>query len=418
MIIPSIDLSRGKVVQWRRGREAILERADAEALARRFGRHGPVAVIDLDAALGTGDNTGLVARLCGIAPCRVGGGIRTEEKARRLIAAGADRLIIGTRAHPDFLSRFPRSKLLAALDEDEGELVDHGWRRKTGRTLLDRVRELSPYVSGFVYTTVDREGTLAGADMVRFRAAASTTSLPLTVAGGVSSMDEVLELERKGIDCQVGMALYAGKIDLTEAFLRCVCFDVDKGLVPCVVRDAAGRVRVQAWMNEEALDATLRTGKVHFWSRRRNSLWRKGESSGNELRAKTVRPDCDRDALLVVADAGGPTCHDGRLSCFSDEGFALVDLESALRGRLRDGQGDSWTRRLCASKRALRDKLLEEASELAEARGEGEIAHEAADLLYHLMVSLAREGVPFSRVLNELDSRRTWDLDEHEEGED
>lgn len=409
MIIPSLDISNGKVVQWRRGREPVLERDDPENLARCFGRHGEVAVIDLDAALGKGENTELVCRLCRIAPCRVGGGIRTVEHARYLLKAGARRLIIGTRATPDFLSRFPRSMILAALDEYDGELVDQGWRRHRGISATHRIDQLRPYVSGFVYTTVDREGTLCGADFKRFRFFAKTAGIPVTAAGGVASIRDVVKLDRMGMDCQVGLALYTGKIDLTEAFVQCVQWGDEEELIPVVVRDLAGRTRMLAYTNPEALRATLRTGQAHFWSRSRGQLWRKGEESGNVLHVHTVRPDCDRDALLMVARPSGPTCHLGKNSCFDDDTFTLFDLEEVLRERILSGPENSWTRYLSQNPHLLQEKLLEEAGELAEANEENDIVHEAADLLYHAMTWLAVRGVSLSRILSELNGRRTWD---------
>jgi phosphoribosylformimino-5-aminoimidazole carboxamide ribotide isomerase len=406
MIIPSIDLSHGKVVQWRQGREPVLERDDPYTLAQVFARHGEIAVIDLDAALGCGENSDIIRRLCKIAPCRVGGGIRTIETGRRLLRAGARRIIVGTQATPQFLSNFHPSHVLAALDERGGEVVDHGWQNSTGHHAIEQMAVLRQHVSGFVYTMVDREGMLSGADIDRFREVSDASDLPVTVAGGISSVSEVVELAKLGIDCQVGMALYTGRIDLTDATVACVDFRKSNGLVPAIVCDKAGRVRMQAWMNPEALYATLHTGKVHFWSRSRACLWRKGDTSGHSLDLRTLRLDCDRDSIQIVADTHGPTCHRMTQSCFGNDNFHLLDLEEVLHDRIANFPPGSWTSRLASDPALLRTKLIEEAGELAAARGEEEIGHEAADLLYHLMATLAARDVPWSRVISELNARR------------
>lgn len=410
MIVPSIDLMGGRVVQLRQGREKVLEGGDPEELAQRFARYGEVAVIDLDAALGQGDNESLIRRLCSLAPCRVGGGIRTVEKGKALLRAGARKIIIGTRATPDFLQQFPASKLLAALDEDAGEIVDRGWRHKTGQRAIGRAAELAPFVSGFLHTLVDQEGTLRGADLARFQAFMAVAGRPVTVAGGIATVDEVVALDRLGADCQVGMAIYTGQLDLTQAFIQCMDFAKGAGLLPAAIRDTAGRMRMLGYMNEEALGKTLQSGLVTLWSRSKARLWQKGEQSGNTLKALTVRPDCDRDALLVVAAPEGPTCHKGTISCFGDSDFALSDLEAVINRRIQQQTAGSYTARLAADPALIRAKLIEESQEITEAPDQAAIIHEAADMLYHLLVLLASEDISLDRVIHELDGRRTWNL--------
>src|SRR5262249_11481522 len=148
-------------------------------LLRRFAFYGEVAVIDLDAALGQGDNRELVRLLCRSAPCRVGGGGRREEDIVDLIKAGARRVIAGTAADPEFLRRFPPEWLMVALDERQGRTVDQGWRRDTGERPLDRARRLQEFCSGFLYTQVDVEGTLQGAPLAPVRDLLSAISRPL-----------------------------------------------------------------------------------------------------------------------------------------------------------------------------------------------------------------------------------------------
>ncbi len=195
----------------------------------------------------------------------------------------------------------------------------------------------------------------------------------------------------------------------------------DAGLAPAIVQDAAtGRVLMLGWMNAEALAETTRTGLVHFFSRRRQALWRKGETSGNELRLRSLSTDCDRDALLVQADPVGPTCHTGAVSCFFEPlhgpeanpeelGPVLAALGRTIRERAAERPEASYTARLLsAGTRRIAQKVGEEAVEvaLAAAAGTGaEVASEAADLLYHLLVLLEDRGVAASRVAAELSRR-------------
>ena len=152
MIIPSIDLQNGHAVQLIGGREKALDAGDPRPIAERFGRVGEVAVIDLDAALGTGSNQQTILDLLGQAPCRVGGGIRDLETARFWLDAGARKIILGTAAEPELLDQLPRDRVIAALDAVDGEIVVEGWTQKTGRGVLDRMQELKPYVGGFLVT--------------------------------------------------------------------------------------------------------------------------------------------------------------------------------------------------------------------------------------------------------------------------
>ena len=196
------------------------------------------------------------------------------------------------------------------------------------------------------------------------------------------------------------------------------------GLVAAVVQDAdTRRVLMVGYMNPEALQATLDSGLVHFWSRSRQTLWRKGETSGNLLHLVGVEVDCDGDALLVTVRPAGPTCHTGAVSCFSDpegaqagdEGFARLErLWSTIVRRREQLPGGSYTVTLLEGGPDLTGrKLVEEATELLlaakdHAGGEGEelrVVEEAADLVYHLLVALAERGVPPGRVLEELDRR-------------
>ncbi len=198
----------------------------------------------------------------------------------------------------------------------------------------------------------------------------------------------------------------------------------DAGLIPAIVQDAAGgRVRMLGWMNREALDLTLKTRRVHFFSRSRQTLWRKGETSGNELRLVSLAADCDRDALLVRAAPVGPTCHSGEVSCFfrriaggeadqpddPDLDRVLERLAGIVKSRAAARPEGSYTAKLLfAGPRRIAQKVGEEGVETALAGAAGddrELVSEAADLLYHLLVLLESREVDATEVAAELARR-------------
>src|SRR3990167_5316911 len=145
MIIQSIDLINGKAVQLKQGKEKVLEREDVLELALEFRKYGEIAVIDLDAAFGKGNNLELIKKICKIADCRVGGGIRTIEKANEILQACAKKIIIGTKATPRFLAQLSRDRIIVAIDSKDNIVVNKGWTAKTNRSPSDLIKELEPY---------------------------------------------------------------------------------------------------------------------------------------------------------------------------------------------------------------------------------------------------------------------------------
>jgi phosphoribosyl-AMP cyclohydrolase / phosphoribosyl-ATP pyrophosphohydrolase len=193
-----------------------------------------------------------------------------------------------------------------------------------------------------------------------------------------------------------------------------VAFDAN-GLATVVVQDcASGDVLMVAHANAEALRLTAETGYAHFWSRSRKALWKKGETSGNLLRVRETRVDCDRDAVLLVVDPEGPACHTGSRSCFGEAPAAtsgvLAELGRVIAQRARDAAPDSYTARLLAKgPDAALQKIGEEATEvILAAKGESNerLAEEAADLLFHLLVALHQRGLGIAEVLSVLEHRR------------
>ena len=405
MIVPSIDLAGGQSVQLIGGRDLALEAGDPRPLATRFGVVGEVAVIDLDAALGRGQNEELIAELCQLATCRVGGGIRSVEAARRWLDRGAEKVILGTAARPDILEQLPRERVIAALDARDGEVVVEGWTKGTGKGILEQVAQLAPYVGGFLVTFVELEGRLGGTSMDRVAAIVEAAgNARVTIAGGITTAEEIAALDRAGADSQVGMALYTGRLSLADAFMAPLVTDRPDGLFATVVCDPRDVALGLAWSSRESLAQAIEQRRGIYHSRRRG-LWVKGESSGAVQALHRITPDCDRDAVrFTVGQADPGFCHNNTWTCFGPE-HGLARLEKTLRERLKSAPPGSYTARLVDDPRLLQAKLLEEAQELAEAVIPEHVAEESADLLYLALVAMSRAGVSLEQVEAILDGR-------------
>jgi phosphoribosylformimino-5-aminoimidazole carboxamide ribotide isomerase len=224
VLIPSIDLQGGRIVQLVQGERLALETSDIDEWIERLRGQPTVQLIDLDAAKGTGDNQMLVSKICRSLPCRVGGGLRTIERAQQTLEAGATGVIVGsalftsTGVDRDFAARLSAAigaeRIIAAVDSRAGHVVIHGWRTHLPVTAIEAVRLLEPYVGEFLYTHVDREGLLLGTDLDAIKAVNDATTRRVTAAGGITTVDEIEYLHARGIDAVVGMALYTGRVKL------------------------------------------------------------------------------------------------------------------------------------------------------------------------------------------------------------
>ena len=406
MIVPSIDIMGGRAVQLRRGREFVLDGGDPSERLEEFSVAGEVAVVDLDAALGRGSNTALIRELVRRAPCRVGGGIRDLDTARRWLDAGAVQLMIGTAATPEFCGSLPRERVIAAVDAQRGEIVVEGWRKKTGIPVIERVRALAPVVGGFLFTQVEKEGEMRGFDSAAVEAVVrAAEGARVTAAGGITTPLEVAELDRVGADAQVGMALYTGKLPLGDAVAAPLAKPLPGEVWPTVVCDEAGHTLGLVWSTRESLARAVAERRGIYWSRSRAALWVKGETSGNTQQLLRVDLDCDRDALRVtVRQTGVGFCHLNRRSCWESE-FDLSDLERAVADRMARPVAGSGTARLLADPALLAAKLREEADELTQAESSQDVVRETADVFYMALVALARGGGTLAEVRAELARR-------------
>ncbi|MDQ3350176.1 MAG: HisA/HisF-related TIM barrel protein [Acidobacteriota bacterium] len=224
MLIPSIDLQGGRIVQLVQGEKLAVQTDDIDAWVGRFAAYPKVQLIDLDAAKAAGDNAALVARICGALPCRVGGGIRTVERAEAAIAAGARKVILGSSLFRDgavdvefarrLSERVGPDRLIAAVDGRGGRVVIDGWRTALDLTPVEAVSLLEPFFGEFLYTHVDLEGLMRGTDMAAITAVRNATSRAVTAAGGITTREEIDALHAIGVDAVVGMAIYTGRLSL------------------------------------------------------------------------------------------------------------------------------------------------------------------------------------------------------------
>ena len=219
MIIPCIDLMDRKVVQLVQGKEKFLELPDAIAVLGKFTNYAEIQVIDLDAAMGKAENnTEIVRELCRRKPCRVGGGIRTVERAQEVVRDGALKVIVGSSAFSsnginerflhDLSLAMPREKILIAVDSFGDRVAVRGWRETLPFSAAQVLPLLEPYCSGFLCTYIDGEGKLQGTNLDWFRNLRAATQLPITAAGGITTDAEIQGLDALGMDAALGMAIY------------------------------------------------------------------------------------------------------------------------------------------------------------------------------------------------------------------
>jgi phosphoribosylformimino-5-aminoimidazole carboxamide ribotide isomerase len=224
MLIPSIDLQNGHVVQLVQGETLAIEAPDPEPWIRKFARFPRVQLIDLDAARGRGDNAAIVAAICGRLSCRVGGGIRNIDRAQAVLAGGAHAVIVSSALFREgsvdlqfarmLSDAVGRERVIAAVDSRGGHVAIHGWKTILPIIAVDAVRALEPYCSEFLYTHVDTEGLMGGTDMEAILAIRRATARRVTAAGGITTREEIDRLHAEAVDAVVGMAIYTGQLPL------------------------------------------------------------------------------------------------------------------------------------------------------------------------------------------------------------
>jgi len=224
MLIPSIDLQGGQIVQLVQGERLAVASDDIDGWVRKFERCPKIQLIDLDAAKNTGNNRALVSSICGRLPCRVGGGIRSLERAAAAFESGARKVIVGSSLFRDqrpdveyaaaLAARFGPERLIAAVDAREGQVVIDGWRTRLSITPVDAIAAFEAFFGEFLFTNVDVEGLMQGINRNAITAVRDATGREVTAAGGVTTQEEIDWLESIGVDAVAGMAIYTGKLEI------------------------------------------------------------------------------------------------------------------------------------------------------------------------------------------------------------
>ncbi|WP_296016615.1 MULTISPECIES: bifunctional phosphoribosyl-AMP cyclohydrolase/phosphoribosyl-ATP diphosphatase HisIE [unclassified Treponema] len=429
MVIASIDMKDGHVVQLKNGKDLVLQRDDAEALISDFNKYGEVAVIDLDQALrntdekGNTKNTELLKQILRKGNVRVGGGIRSVKKARELISLGAEKVIVGSAAwnadakdgesflNEEFLQELcdaiGKQRVIISVDAIHGKIAVKGWTETVDIPLVEGAKQAEKFCSELLFTCVEKEGCMQGTDMEACRALRNAVKCRLVVAGGVNNLEQIVELEKIGCDVQLGMALYTGAVNLKDAFVNCLNYEKTDGLIPVIAQSPAGEVLMLGYANKEAFEKSFDTGRLTFFSRTKNRLWTKGEESHHYLDLIKMRADCDRDTVLATVFPNGGVCHTGSYTCFNSEPDAKSNLErlyATIAERFANPRPGSYTATLDAKR--VREKVMEEAEELTdEAESREDVIWEAADLVYFMSVLMYKEGVTWQDVYDELDRR-------------
>ncbi len=224
MLIPSIDLRAGQVVQLVQGARLALAFDDVFEWVERFRGFARVQLIDLDGALESGSNDALVRRICAELPCRVGGGVRSVDRARTLLDAGAREVILGSALFRSdgvdcafagaLVEGVGVERVIAAIDSRNGWVVTRGWREATALSAVEAARLLEPFCGEFLYTHVETEGLMGGIDMAAVRSVRGATARRISAAGGITTKEEIAALQKIDVDAVVGMAIYTGRLGL------------------------------------------------------------------------------------------------------------------------------------------------------------------------------------------------------------
>lgn len=317
MIIPSIDIMGGKAVQLKQGKEKVYENENIDDLIEQYRLFPEINVIDLDSAMGKGDNKELIKRICQKVDCNIGGGIRSIELAKEYIEAGAKRIIIGTKATKEFLEQLPKEKVIVALDTKKGKLATYGWQKLEDQDIYKKMQELENYCEKYLITNVNVEGLNSGTDLQFFQTLVGKTKKDIMVAGGITTLEEIKAIHELGFDQVLGMAITSGKLNLVDCYMKIMNFQKQDGLIPTIVQDIETKeVLMLAYSNVDSIKKTFELKLATYYSRSRKQLWTKGEKSGNIQKIEKIYLDCDSDTLLFLVKQKGVACHRNKRTCF------------------------------------------------------------------------------------------------------
>ena len=475
-IIPCLDVRSGRVVKGTNF-EGIRDVADPVEMARMYNAAGADELVfyDITASFeGRALFTDILTRVASevFIPLTVGGGINTLEDFDRVLKCGADKVSVNSGAlrDPDLIPtaarRYGNQCVVLSADvkrvNGQFRVFAKGGREDTGRDALDWIRWCVDHGAGEIcLNSIDTDGVRNGFDLEMLDAVAARVDVPIIASGGAGKKEDFLELfHHKGIDAGLAAGIFHQKLltirDLKEYLaengVEMACkntpyplrlqaeyaklelspsgegettmelkFD-EKGLIPAIVQDHYTKeVLTLAYMNAETLALTIAEGRTVFWSRSRQEIWRKGETSGNVQRVVSITADCDKDALVVEVVKSGPACHTGAESCFFNEVYVSPELKQfswqglyeLIKGRKDSPKEGSYTTYLFEKgKEKILKKVGEECTEViiaGEKEDKEETVYEISDLAYHVLVLMVSAGITVEDVTRELEKRHVID---------
>ena len=337
ILFPAIDIKDGCCVRLIKGDYATAHKVANDPLetAKAFEAAGAewIHMVDLDgakdAALVNKDIFIRVARETNL-KVEVGGGIRSMEAVDYYLSNGIARVILGSAAvkHPDFAREAVAKygeKIAIGIDARGGMVAAEGWLDTSNVYFTDLAVEMEKIgVKTIIFTDISRDGTLTGPNLAQLIELSGAVSCDIVASGGVSGIGDIIALRDAGLYGAIaGKAIYTGDLALAEAIAEggkprdLTRYFAKSELIPAIIQEAlTGEVLMLAYMNEESLRLTLETGRTWFWSRSRNALWNKGETSGHYQKIVSISGDCDDDTLLIRVEQNGAACHTGNHSCF------------------------------------------------------------------------------------------------------
>ncbi len=392
MNIPSLRIVSGQQERAGAERHTAVDAVEIMGLAEGLSRAGEIAVIDVDAERGGGDNLSVLKSLCSRFACRVGGGIRTQERGRVLLRAGAEKIIIGHDAQVEVLRAFRSMHVLLELDLG-------------GVDVKGRIGATEAHCSGYLCINVPHDDETGRVDAEAVRRLTMITDRRLCLALDDVTVEEVAALDRMGVDVQVSETLQPGLVLAAESFASCVRWS-DDGTVPTVVQDTAGQVLMLASSSWESLVKSLRSGEGTYYSAARGSIWRKGEKTGHDQLLLRCVPSCDRTALHFLVRQAGVACEKGTYSCFGEREFSLHFLAEITATKKSGDPASSYTARLLGDPQSFAAVIREKTEELVRAQKRDETLWAIADLVYFLVVKAVSKDLGWGDVVRELRGRQ------------
>lgn len=418
--IPTLDISQGKAVLVQHGKVYnvlgdAMEKANFLSMVPHF------QVVDIDAAMETGNNRELIKQICQKYRCYAGGGIRTYEDACDILNSSAKRVIVST-AIDDLIGKVPKDRMIVAFDIDLNfGVFSKGRLGKMQETLFELIEKYKDQIEMMTITFHDAEGTCSGIPFKQVQEIKQFIdekgmNIKLVFAGGLAKVEELEKLFKMNVVPQFGSGFWNGKFTLGDVFKamsgfisekKCVEYQGTK-LIPTIVQSVDGQVLGLVFSTPETIKSSVDSRIATFFSRDQMSVWIKGATSGNYFKLKHIHYCCDGTSVRFVVE-GDNFCHTGSESCFGNTDPARASLKSVqrlLQMRLASGDEKSYTRKLMNDGYKVHSKVLEEAEELVCASRPEEIIHEAADLLYFILMFLEKQSVSVEDVESELIKRQ------------